>query len=323
MEAAGSGGRELLFQSGPGHSWLVQSYIKSAPHPFGSIIGEEIFQSGVVPSDTDFRIFRDFGRVPGLDIAFISHGHVYHTEYDTSDRIPRGSVQRAGDNVLAVLNRLTRLKNLHEVSLDSKRDSGSTEIYFDFLGLIMISYPSWVGVMVTVIAVIMVIISLIRDINNASKKHDLSLSFSKKIIWQILISFIIILITSLIVNAVIGCFLGVIGATMSWYYRPHLLFLIYGSPTIFCILLIFQKLRDITRKYNIVDDILEQFTLHSSNIILSFISVLITMAGYKSAFIFSTSLLFSVVWWIIVRLFNTDYNSWKSFMLFNLLSIGN
>lgn len=65
LEAAGSGGKEILFQSGPGHSWLL-NYYSRIPHPYGQVAGEEIFQSNLIPSDTDFRLFRDYGGVVGM-----------------------------------------------------------------------------------------------------------------------------------------------------------------------------------------------------------------------------------------------------------------
>ena len=50
-----------LITVGPAHPWLVQTYAEVIPYPCCSILGQELFQSGAIPSDTDYRIFKEFG----------------------------------------------------------------------------------------------------------------------------------------------------------------------------------------------------------------------------------------------------------------------
>lgn len=47
------------------NSCSCQAYAKAAPYPFANIVAQEIFEARLVPSDTDFKIFRDFGKIPG------------------------------------------------------------------------------------------------------------------------------------------------------------------------------------------------------------------------------------------------------------------
>lgn len=70
LEACGAGGKIILFQSGPETPWILK-YYNQVPHPYGQAAGEEIFQSGVIPSDTDFRIFRDYGNLVGKSIIHV------------------------------------------------------------------------------------------------------------------------------------------------------------------------------------------------------------------------------------------------------------
>lgn len=81
-------------------------YANSAPHPSAQVAAEEIFDSGLVPSDTDYRIFKNFGGLPGLDFAYVINGQRYHTKFDSIDYLPSGSIQHTGYNILELTKTL-------------------------------------------------------------------------------------------------------------------------------------------------------------------------------------------------------------------------
>ncbi len=71
----------------------------------------------------------------------MKNGYVYHTKYDTERAIPQGSIQRAGDNVLAMVRHLL---NADILSHTATAKDGSV-VFFDLLGLCLIYYPAWLG----------------------------------------------------------------------------------------------------------------------------------------------------------------------------------
>lgn len=134
----GSGGREILFQVGPNNRWLVEAYGRAVPRPHASSIFQAAFQLGIIPGDTDYRVYRDFGGLPGADFAITQNGWVYHTRNDDMQHMDFRSVQHYGDSVLAFARALC--EDLDR-GAQHRPEAQESAVFFDMFGTVFISYP--------------------------------------------------------------------------------------------------------------------------------------------------------------------------------------
>ena len=69
----------LISFQGPENQWLLEAFASSVPRPCAGVFAQEVFDSRVIPSETDFRIFRDFGHIPGnLRLIFQASANLFH-----------------------------------------------------------------------------------------------------------------------------------------------------------------------------------------------------------------------------------------------------
>ncbi|XP_073791708.1 endoplasmic reticulum metallopeptidase 1 [Danio rerio] len=228
LEAAGVGGKEVVFQTGPENPWLVQAYVRAAVHPFASVVGQEVFQSGIIPSDTDFRIYRDFGNIPGIDLAFIENGFIYHTKYDTPERIHTDSIQRAGDNILSVLQHLVMSDEL----ADSSVYRHGNMVFFDVLGLMVVAYPARVAAIINYLTAAATLVYLSRKCSGGA-----GVRYLRDVACAVcvcVLSWFVTLLTLLIV----ALLLTLLGRSMFWYTHFYAAVCLYGSAAAAKIILI-------------------------------------------------------------------------------------
>lgn len=72
-----------------------------------------------------------------MDIAYYKNGWVYHTEFDRPEAINPGSIQRSGENILAVIKAMIRSPNMAK---QPNFTEGNKWVFFDVMGLFNIFY---------------------------------------------------------------------------------------------------------------------------------------------------------------------------------------
>ncbi|MFI1193004.1 M28 family peptidase [Micromonospora sp. NPDC020750] len=133
LEARGSTGPVIMFETSRDNAKLVDVFGRAAPHPVGTSFAVEIYRA--LPNDTDFTAFLDRAGFAGLNSAYIDGGAIYHTPLDTPAAMDRASLQQHGDNALGLAREFGR------TDLTDLR-SGHDATYFPVPGG-LVRYPGW------------------------------------------------------------------------------------------------------------------------------------------------------------------------------------
>lgn len=130
LEARGTSGPALMFETSDRNAALVRALAASLPHPVTSSLFASVYRE--LPNDTDLTVFRRAG-IPGVNFAFIGDEPHYHTPLDDLDHSSAASLQHEGESALA----LTRtLADGAPVVADGDA------VFFDVLAFHIIAFPA-------------------------------------------------------------------------------------------------------------------------------------------------------------------------------------
>ena len=138
LEARGSSGPSLMFETSPGNFDLIAGLASTVARPLTSSAFYEVYRR--LPNDSDFSVFKAHG-LAGYNFAFIGGMSRYHTPGDELSALSLGSLQHHGDNALSALRALTET--------GKSRRAGQDAVFFDLLGYRVVRYKDalspWLG----------------------------------------------------------------------------------------------------------------------------------------------------------------------------------
>lgn len=309
LEACGAGGRELLFQAGPSNPHLLDVYSQVVPYPYASTLAQEIFQSGLIPGETDFRIFRDFGKLSGVDFAWSSNGFVYHTEHDSIAQIPWGSLQRTGDNMLALI------KGINEKGIRVQRTEQSHNlVFFDILGAFVVRWKVTLSLLINLTAASFSVFTIWLNFpKRGSRAEVVSKSDYFCALCQAMKSQLMVWFGSVVVCLLIAVMLNLCSRTMSWFGNTIWIYFLYVIPTLATGLIITRwQAEKTTKQLQLVGKdklppscwMIFQVYFDATQLLWTFLMVISMAVGVLSGFI-------ALLWAVFASLYNILHHSLK------------
>lgn len=226
LEACGVSGPTLLFQATDAH--LIEAYAR-VPHPFGTVLASDVFSSGVIMSDTDFRQFVEYGHgLPGLDMAIVGSSYLYHTRRDVPAYMERGVVQHFGENVFSLVESLaldpaSPLPAIRPWPYSFKQ---VLPVYFSVFGQWFVRIPA--KLFKNIITALAVALNFYLSAINSSERRVAFMSTSMLSSVALLLSYVAALAAA---NAVAAA-LRVLGTPLAWFGHEAYAALLFGPPVL-------------------------------------------------------------------------------------------
>ncbi|HTW33962.1 MAG TPA: M20/M25/M40 family metallo-hydrolase [Rhizomicrobium sp.] len=130
VEARGTRGPSLLFQTSPGDGRLIDLYAKSVPVVATSSLYAEIYK--FLPNDTDLTLFIRAG-FPSFNFAFADNVRYYHSPLDIRANLDPATLQMQGENMLGVAGALEKT--------DFAALKGGNDVYISLFGAMLPRLP--------------------------------------------------------------------------------------------------------------------------------------------------------------------------------------
>jgi hypothetical protein len=150
LEARGSRGRSVLFETSPGNGRLIREFARVAPYPYANSLAGEVYRR--MPNDTDLSPFKEAG-LSGLNFAFLEGHSAYHSQLDTPSRLDLRSLQHHGSNALALVR--------HFGNQDLEALAAGDAVYFNPVGWSLFVYSAGWALPLALVALALVVVLVV------------------------------------------------------------------------------------------------------------------------------------------------------------------